>query len=102
MTIDEFSRISADHNWGGYPGSEFWNEIQLVYMNTSLNKTQIAWLYWMHTGLFESLVQVVRAAKDNVTQVACGRMSLLDLKDVDDLRAAERDALALCGAHKID
>ena len=71
-------------------------------MNTSLNKTQIAWLYWMHTGLFESLAYCVKAAKENVTQVACGRMSLLDLKDVDALRAAERDALAVCRAHKID
>ena len=102
MDIAEFAEISEKAKWGGWPGVEFWNDIETVYMNTNLNKRQISWLYWMHTGLFESLVQVVRAAKENVSQVACGRMSLLDLKDVDAWRAAERDARALCSANKID
>ena len=101
MDIAEFAEISEKAKWGGWPGVEFWNDIETVYMNTNLNKRQISWIYWMHTGLFESLVQVVNAAKDNVTQVASGRMSLLDLKDVDAWRAAERDARALCQANKI-
>lgn len=101
MDIAEFAEISESAKWGGWPGVEYWKDIETVYMNTNLNKRQISWLYWVHTGLFESLVQVVRAAKENVTQVASGRMSLLDLKDVDAWRAAERDARALCETHKI-
>lgn len=96
MTIEEFARISAERNWGGAPGSEFWEDIQLVYLNTNLNKTQIAWLYWMHTGMFESLAATVKAAKMNVQAVGCGRMSLLELTDVAAWRAADRDARQLC------
>ena len=61
MNIQEFSKISSDNNWGGHPGEEFWKDIEAVYMDTSLDKDQVAFIYWKHTGLFD---QIVSARKE--------------------------------------
>jgi len=54
MNIHEMTQIAIDHKWAFGPcGDDMWPEIEQTYNRTSLDKREITWAYWMHTGLYE-------------------------------------------------
>lgn len=60
MNVEEFAEISRRLQIGDTPGTEFGNDIELVYMNTDLTKEDMAVLYLMATGYFERLVDMIK------------------------------------------
>ena len=61
MNREEIERIAAENHWAyGSVGAEFWDEFNMVYLQTELTKEEVTYLYWMKTGTYERIALAVK------------------------------------------
>ena len=63
MMKSEFDALSVEAGFGPC-APNMYDEIEMVYMEVgSLSKEDMVQLYWKHTGVYETLVQLAHAKK---------------------------------------
>lgn len=65
---------------GGGVTESAWRQIEAVYMNTNLDKVEVADCFWNHTGRFSSLAYVVRVVNESKARIADAKKRLAQVK----------------------
>ena len=64
---------------GGGVTEAAWRQIEAVYMNTNLDKVEVADCFWNHTGGFSSLAYVVKVAMESKARIADAKKRLAQI-----------------------